>query len=177
MKLANSPLTPDAQRWKTAHQLFFTAIQGLLVAIDAYEKSPSAEAVEDVTDILLGSVVIMQFAADFVDEDYTWIRNDMASVREDFSGVFSADHAVMLKKFRVMRDASTAYPEAHNRLSAALTVVYQAHAYVCDKFVEGEGSLANPEVSAPDLLRTDFLRKALVTVGARDRAKNLKKAR
>lgn len=168
-------LSKDAYRWKVAHQLFFTTIQGLLVTIEAYEREPSEQRISDVTDLLLGSVVTMQFAADFLEEDYDWVRNDMAAVRDDFSGVFSVDHAMLISKLRAMRDASAKFPSAHDRLSAALTTVYQAHSCVCERFVSDEGSLANPDIDAPKLLRTDFLRKALVTVGSIDRAKNLEK--
>ena len=168
-EVANA-LSPDAYRWKAAHRLFFTNIQGLVVAIDAFERDPTEARLDDVTDLLLGSVVMMQFAADFLDEGYDWVRDDMAKVHKDFSGVFSADHAELLVRLRGMRSAKDDFPAAHDRLGAALDTVYKAHAYVCRRLVEEGGSLANPDVNAPELLRTKFRRKALVTAGATDRA-------
>ncbi|MBP0484175.1 hypothetical protein [Sagittula salina] len=166
-------LSPDAYRWKAGHRLFFTHIQGLVLAIDAFERRPSEDRLDDVTDLLLGSVVMMQFAADFIDEGYDWVRNDMAKVHEDFSGVFSADHAELLKRLRGMRSAKDNFAEAHGRFAAALNTVYNAHAFVCRRFVADSGSLANPEVNAPELLRTKFLRRALVTAGATEQAREL----
>ena len=163
----------DAVRWKSAHRLFFTIIQGMIVAIDAFEREPTEERLDCVTDLLLGSVVMMQFASDFVEGGYDAIRDEMASIHADFSGVFSADHSELLTRMREIRSAKVAFPDAHGRFVAALDTVYQAHAHVCQRFVAGSGSLANPEVDAPRLLRTKFLRKALVTVGAVERARNL----
>lgn len=173
MSKAAYALSPDAHRWKAAHRLFFTHIQGLVVAIDAFERDPTEDRLDDVTELLLGSVVMMQFAADFLDEGYDWVRDDMAKVHEDFSGVFSADHAELLKRLRSMRAAKDDFPEAHDRLGAALNTVYNAHAYVCRRFVEDGGSLANPDVNAPELLRTKFRRKALVTAGATERVREV----
>ncbi|MFK8035852.1 MAG: hypothetical protein AB8B94_17085 [Hyphomicrobiales bacterium] len=166
-------LSPDAHRWKAAHRLFFTNIQGLLVGIEAFDRKPSENRLDDITELLLGSVVMMQFAADFLDEGYDWVRDDMAKVHQDFSGVFSADHAELLNRLRAMKSAKDDFPAAHERFGAALTTVYNAHSFVCRRFVADRGSLANPEVNAPELLKTKFLRKALVTVGAADRAREI----
>jgi hypothetical protein len=72
-----------------------------------------------------------------------------------------------------LRSAKDNFPVAHERLGAALTTIYDAHSFVCRRFVADSGSLANPEVNAPELLKTKFLRKALVTAGAVDRAREL----
>lgn len=158
-------LSPDAYRWKVAHRLFFTQIQGLVLAIAAFERQPTDGRLDQVIDLLLGTVAMMQFAADFLEEDYDGVRNEMAMVHEDFSGIFSADHAELVKRLRAIVSAREDFPEAHERLVAALNSVYIAHAYVCRRFVEDGGSLANPDANAPELLLKKFRRRALKAAG------------
>lgn len=164
-------LSPDANRWKIAHRAFFTQTQGLILAITAYERDPTESRLEDIVELLLGSPVMMMFAADFLEEDYKWVRNDMTRVDEKFSGQYSADHAEFLNRSRGLRAAQVRFPEAHDRYAAALEAVFETHALVCKSFVGSEGSLANPDADGPELLRTKFLRKALIIAGAVDRAR------
>jgi hypothetical protein len=167
------PLSPDANRWKIAHRVFFTQTQGLLLAIAAYERDPTESRLGDVVELLLGSPVMMMLAADFLAEDYSWVRNDMTKVDKKFSGQYSADHAELLRRLSGLKSAQHSFPMAHDRLAAALEAVYQAHALVCRNFVGNEGSLANPDADAPQLLKTKFLRRALIIAGAVARAREV----
>ncbi len=164
-------LSPDARRWKVAHRLFFVQTQGLVLAINAYERAPSEDLLNAVVELFLGSPVMMMFAADFLDEDYSWVRKDMEKIDPKFSGQYSADHAELLRRLPALRKAKENFPKGHDRVGAALEAVYCAHALVCHRFVGEAGSMANPEANAPELLRTKFLRKSLVILGAIDRAR------
>ncbi|MCU0732941.1 MAG: hypothetical protein MUE84_15335 [Hyphomonas sp.] len=166
-------LSPDAKRWKIAHRAFFTQTQGLLLAIAAYERDPSESRLGDIVELLLGSPVMMMFAADFMEEDYAWVRDDMTKVDQKFSGQYSADHAELLRRLSGLKSAQKSFPMAHDRLAGALEAVYHAHALVCRNFVGDKGSLANPDADAPQLLRTKFLRRALIIAGAVARAREV----
>lgn len=155
----------DIYRWKSGHRVFFTQIQALIFALQDFSNAPNAEKLNVISTLLLGSAVMMQFAADFPGGSYIPVRDSMAHLDENFSGTFSGDHTVMIQAFRAIKEHGEKFPDAFIDYSEALETVYKAHAYVCKKVAGDGGSLANGEIIAWRYIGTKLLGRALKKSG------------
>jgi hypothetical protein len=153
------------ERWIVGHHLFFVEIQTIIVAIDAYERAPTDANLRAVVDLIRGSATSMQFAGNFTREGYEPVRESMAHLDEDFSGIFSADHRLMIRKLGKLKRAIDANSSLHRDLKDAIEVAYKAHAYVCRRFVGDGGSLANHETVAWQTILNKFMPRALAKIG------------
>lgn len=141
------------------------AIQGLIVAINEYDRAPSNANLRKVTDLLRGSATMMQFAGNFAPEAYGAVRDSMAHLDADFSGIFSADHRLMIRKLVMLKKAVGGNPIEYRDLKDAMEVAYRAHAYVCRRLVGEQGSLANESSVAWRTILEKFLPRALTKMG------------
>jgi hypothetical protein len=156
---------PTMERWIVGHHLFFVEIQAIILGIDAYERVPSDANLCAVTDLLRGSTASMQFAGNFARADYDIVRLSMADLESDFSGTFSADHRVMMRKLATLKRLADPQSPAFRELKDALEEAYKAHAHVCRRFVGDAGSLANEGSVAWKALLDRFLPRALARLG------------
>ena len=156
------------ERWKIGHRHFFSQIQSIVLAIKEYRQSPCDERLKVIADVILGSAAAMQFCADFADDDYELVRESMASVDEKFSGIFSADHRMMLHELKKLRASLPERNAARCELEDAINVVYAAHAFVCRRFVGDNGSLANGAAPAWQTITSKFMKRTLRLIGAQD---------
>ncbi|MEM7243345.1 MAG: hypothetical protein AAF429_14270 [Pseudomonadota bacterium] len=155
----------DVARWFAGHQLFFVQIQVMIRLLHKYQSDPSEDILDNLTALLLGSAVTMEYTADFTGAGYQPVRASMEAHDPNFSGTFSADHAVMIRHFPALKDAVTDYPEAYQRFRVALEQTYQAHAHVCERFSGDGGSLANDKSVAWETIVGKFLPRALRKAG------------
>lgn len=158
----------DIDRWKIGHRFFFAQIQGLICAVMVFRKYPSGEALDDVSELLLGSAVMMQFSADLLGGTYDPVRLDMEQYHEGFTGLYSADHAALVRSYHELRSAKDVFPEEYARLRLALETLYLAHSTVCKKFAGDNGSLANDSVIAWRTILAKFLPRVLKKAGIDD---------
>jgi hypothetical protein len=156
---------PTMERWIVGHHLFFVEIQAIILGIDAYEREPTDANLAAVTALLRGSTASMQFAGNFARADYETVRVSMADLEADFSGAFSADHRVMMRKLATLKRLADPASSAFHELKQALEDAYKAHAHVCRRFVGDAGSLANEGSVAWKALLDRFLPRALARLG------------
>ena len=158
----------DIDRWKIGHRFFFAQIQGLICAVMIYKQDPSGEALDDISDLLLGSAVMMQFSADLLGGTYEPVRFDMEQYHEGFTGLYSADHAALVRIYHELSSAKDMFPEEYALLRLALETLYLAHSSVCKKFAGDTGSLANDSVIAWRTILAKFLPRVLKKAGIDD---------
>lgn len=147
------------------HHLFFVEIQAIVLSIDTYEREPSDANLRVVIDLIRGSAASMQFAGNFDRDAYDPVRASMVDVDEDFSGIFSADHRVMIRKFAKLKRAADCNSPTYCDLKDAIEVAYTAHAHVCRRFVGDGGSLANESTVAWRTIVEKFMWRALGKIG------------
>ena len=155
----------DVNRWFIGHQLFFVQIQIMIRLLYKYEQNPSEDILDNLTAVLLGSAVMMEYTADFTGAGYQPVRDSMEEHDPNFSGTFSADHAAMIRNFPKIAKAGEKFPEAYERFRVALEQTYKAHAHVCERFSGDGGSLANDRGVAWETIVGKFLPRALKKAG------------
>lgn len=183
---ARSEVPVDAiLRWKLGHHGFFVLIQALILAharlaaaINQRHLQPALEAFSLVTQLWWGTAAAFRYTADFNAEDYDRVVRPSMSppfLKEGFSGLFSPDHAHLLRAVKSLRPSFRALPEElgreHQLYLQALDVVYETHAFVCERFVGGgqslKGSYRDPDAGAPTIIRRDLKSRALRSAGGR----------
>lgn len=142
------------RRWQIGHWLFFTLVQGLIVAVSAVrEAAGRGDALEmraslDLASVLtLTSAAAMHYASDFPVEVYERaVRPSMAPpfAPPGFSGLQGRDHRHLIREFGLLRglpidlaSLGTAYAD----FVAAVRVLHGAHRRVCARFVDDQPSL------------------------------------
>jgi len=162
------------QRWIQGHRLFFALTQATVVALRHALRAPSpagsALGLESAAHFLRASASALRITASFDAQDYhDTVRPSMAPPQapRGFSGLWSADHRVLVQSLRewglaAPAKSSTLRP-AHRRLVEVLSDVHHAHVGVCSRFVGSGPSLlrgAEPGVQVLDRLcqrrRTDL---------------------
>ncbi|MDQ9126174.1 hypothetical protein RDT67_07020 [Serratia fonticola] len=154
---------PSLLRWKVGHQVFFLFIQSTLMALMNIERfyheknrDSGRKSLRDASCMMEASALAMRFAGDFPKKDYEKIIRP--SMPEKFSGLGSMDHAYMVKSLAGLRKNKAAmkefYGKDYDEFVLSLAKAYDAHIYVCDKFVENKKSLrtTSAEKSATNLL-------------------------
>jgi hypothetical protein len=155
------------QRWLTGHHLFFVEIQAIILAVDLYVREPNDANLRHVIALLRGSATSMQFAADFSPAAYEPVRQSMAHLDPEFSGLFSADHRVMMQRLKKLKETVARHPSDFRDLKDAISIAYNAHAHVCRRVVGDGGSLANKDGTAWRTILTTLLPLALERIGIR----------
>lgn len=181
---ARSEAPVDAMvRWKLGHQAFFVLIQAsiaahtqLAVALRERQHRPAAEALSLATRLWWGTAAAFRYTGDFSADDYERVvRPSMSppAMKHGFSGLLSVDHAYLLRAVKALRPALQELPEElgreHRLYLQALDAAYEAHAFVCERFVgcaqSLKGSHQDPQASAPTILRREFKSRALRNAG------------
>lgn len=184
--LAPAPLTADVaalRRWRRGHHVFFVLIAGLVIThgalrrcLEAGDEAGARGGLRLATDLWWAAAAALPFAGDLPPGSYeSVIRPSMQPphTSREFSGLHSADHAVLIRQLRGLRDRMAALPEAlvtqHHSYLRSLRVVYQSHAAVCEHFVGRQPSLVGRRTHArpaPEVLRTTLQQRTLALAGA-----------
>jgi len=155
--------------WREFHWAFFTNVQGLIAALLRFElalERGELEAAElelnAAAGLLIASAASMELAGSFPKDVYeTVIRVSMTQPSvdsDDFSGLMSWEHAVLVNIWRRLRFAFQNLPDeldaAHEGFVAAYRHLAQSHTAVCARFVDSEaGSLRYDDRNAVETLR------------------------
>lgn len=155
------------ERWIQGHRLFFALTQATIVALRHALHAPtpagSVLGLDSAAHFLRASASALRVTASFgVDDYHDIVRPSMAPPhvsRTGFSGLWSADHRVLVRSLRewgrVAPAKSATLRPAHRRLAEVLTDVHHAHVGVCSRFVGSGPSLlrgAEPGVEALERL-------------------------
>ncbi|GAA2991021.1 hypothetical protein [Streptomyces fulvorobeus] len=154
------------QRWIQGHRLFFALTQATVIALRHALRAPSpagsALGLESAAHFLRASASALRITASFDAQAYhDTVRPSMAPPQapRGFSGLWSADHRVLVQSLREWGLAAPARSSilrpAHRRLVEVLTDVHHAHVGVCSRFVGSGPSLlrgAEPGVQVLDRL-------------------------
>lgn len=164
--MAISPPSPYAI-WREFHWAFFLNVQGLIVSLRRFQlavkRGHMASAIEELdaaSTLLISSAASMELAASFPKDVYEkTVRISMTQPHvesDDFSGLMSWDHAVLISVWRDLRPIFEALPEelghAHSGFIAAYKYLAESHTGVCSRFVDS-GSLRFDDRNAVDTLR------------------------
>ncbi len=162
-------------RWKQQHHLFFVIVHGMLYLLhvleEALDKShaPVVTAIlQDFADLMEASEVAFRLASDFSQEAYdTEIRPDMFAFDPHFSGLFYADHKELITRLRVLRRVEADFEAELDRINAAITQSYEAHALVCLRFVGEGSSLASKDDTrvAAESIRNKYVKRTKAIAG------------
>ncbi|GAA2921292.1 hypothetical protein GCM10010446_01650 [Streptomyces enissocaesilis] len=165
------------QRWIQGHRLFFALTQATVVALRHALRAPSAAGsalgLESAAHFLRASASALRITASFDTQDYhDTVRPSMTPPhvpRTGFSGLWSADHRVLVQSLSEWGQAASAKSSilrpAHRRLVDVLTDVHHAHVGVCSRFVGSAPSLLRgAEPGAHVLDRLCRRRRAALTV-------------
>jgi hypothetical protein len=163
-----SPPSPFAI-WREFHWAFFLNVQGLVVALRRFrmqlERGVLASAEEELmtaATLLTSSAASMELAASFTKDVYeSTIRVSMTQPTvesDDFSGLMSWEHAVLVGVWRDLRPVFEQLPQelavAHSAFVAAYRHLAESHVGVCSRFVDSDaGSLRLGDRSAVETLR------------------------
>ena len=169
---------PDAmRRWKDQHQLFFVIVHGMLYLLHVLEEAlqkrhaPVIQAVlEDFTDLMNASGIAFRLTADFETAAYDdLIRPDMTAHDPHFSGLFYAEHKELVTSLRDLRRVPEEFEDELAALRDATNATYEAHAFVCERFVAGTAALASMDASreAPASLRGKYRQRTTTIAGLR----------
>jgi hypothetical protein len=139
-------LEQSVRRWLRGHQVFAVITQGLILAVDAFDRA-WVSGVDDATlrrhlralTALYGATAwAMRHASDFPRQHYDEaIRIAMSEPHAPagFSGALSTDHGVLVRRIGAARAAFDAtacrLPREHAALKAALAAMYEDHKRVC----------------------------------------------
>jgi hypothetical protein len=162
-------------RWKQQHQLFFLIIHGMLYLLHVLEEAlnrehaPVTQAIlTDFADLMEASTVAFHLAADFsIDAYEDLIRPDMTAHDPHFSWLFYADHKELVTSLRVLKRVPDDFEDELDRISAAISQTYDAHARVCLRFVGETASLASKDDSrvAAESIRGKYVKRTKVIAG------------
>lgn len=155
--------------WREFHWAFFLNVQGLIICLrrfsaelDAGRMHAAERELETAAVLLTASAAAMELAACFTRDVYeTTIRVSMMPPRvksDDFSGLMSWEHGVLVNVWRDLRPRFAELPEelrpAHETFVRAYHDLAVSHTGVCAKFVGSEaGSLRFDDRNAVETLR------------------------
>lgn len=162
--LTSAPLAPrptaairsaaGLRRWQSGHWLFFTLVQGLIVAVssvrDAVAEGDDLEACASLdlaTVLTVSSAAAMHYASDFPALVYEHaVRPSMAPpfAPPGFSGLQGRDHRHLIREFGLLRGLPidlASLGEPYRDFVAAVDALHTAHRRVCARFVADRPSL------------------------------------
>ena len=147
----NEKLDP-MRRWLLGHHVFMVVIQGMVVAFNCFGDAMKAgdhreaeAALELATVLMWGSASALRFTGDFKPAEYeSVVRPSMMppSAPSELSGLMSIDHQCLVSTLTDLKPVFKGLEgELKNRqhlLTQAFTAAYEAHKYVCSRFVGDE---------------------------------------
>lgn len=155
--------------WREFHWSFFLNVQGLIICLRRFEKqlelgvlNAAEQELNTASTLLTASAASMELAASFTRDVYeSTIRVSMTppSVEsDDFSGLMSWEHGVLINIWRRLRPSFADLPEqleaAHLAFVSAYRDLAERHTGVCARFVGSEaGSLRFDDRNAIETLR------------------------
>ncbi len=145
-------------KWISGHRLFFVITHAAIMCLDDL----GCEAIEERRDsckkMLMNLATLMQlsasamrYAGDYSRETYqNFIRPSMP---ENFSGIDNIDHASMMKSLaaikRAARQLQCDFSSEYSNFKSSLKQAYDAHIWVCERFVSDAGSLRTQASELP----------------------------
>jgi hypothetical protein len=166
--MSRQPPSPLAI-WREFHWAFFINVQGLILCLGRFEAQlqrgllqAAEEELNAASVLLTASAASMELAAGFTRDVYeTKVRVTMmtpAVKSENFSGLMSWEHGVLINLWRRLRPRFAELPEQLAPAHATFVRAYQhlatSHTGVCAKFVgEEAGSLRFSDRNAVETLR------------------------
>ena len=152
------------QIWEGFHWLFFVDVQALIICLLRFENKLEAGNLDEAevelstaTDLMLASGAAMKLAGSFSRKEYEQkIRPNMEPPNvesENFSGLMSWDHALLIKTFKKLTSAFRQLPvelqAQHEQFVEAYLTLSHSHTAVCSQFGgEETGSLRCNKISA-----------------------------
>ena len=131
--------------------------------------APVVKAIlQDFAELMEASEVAFRLASDFSQEAYdSEIRPDMHAFDPHFSGLFYADHKELITRMRVLRRVGSDFEVDLDRINAAITNSYEAHALVCLRFVGETASLASKDDTrvAAESIRNKYVKRTKTIAG------------
>lgn len=136
--------------WQEFHWAFFLNTQGLILClrrfgqcVDRGDLAAAGVELETATVLMEASAAAMALAGSFTREDYLGeIRSSMMPPHvqsDNFSGLMSWEHGVLVNLWRSLRPRFQTLPEAlapaHRRFADAYRAMAAGHVNVCAKFV------------------------------------------
>jgi hypothetical protein len=142
--------SPELTRWKVGHHIFSLFIQAALLALhnveEYFSKNSQVEgaiSLKNAARMMRISSLAMKYSADFKRDKYESIIR--TSMPERFSGLGSMDHAHLIKIMTRMRknkeSMRSLFGEEYDDFVFAVQQAYDAHIFVCERFVENKNSL------------------------------------
>ncbi|KDA42836.1 hypothetical protein [Frankia sp. BMG5.23] len=144
------------RRWIRGHRIFMVYIQGLIVAVDeladAVKRAAADQAMtalELAVTLMLASESALRFAGDFTPEEYeNLVRPTLTPpvAPAGLSGLHWRDHEYLIRRLaesgRLLAGLDPALVPLRARFREAYAATYDAHRFVCARFVGDEaGSL------------------------------------
>ncbi len=140
-------------RWVHGHYVFMTVIQAMIVnlnlfytetEIDAY--SSAKKYLQSATILMLAAKIALKFAGDFSNEAYlAGVRPTLMPpiAKPNLSGLYWRDHEFLIKQ--TLKKTNNLFKNPHPIIASAviefkeaMSQAYDAHKYVCQKFVGTE---------------------------------------
>jgi hypothetical protein len=169
--LKKAPAAPcdPMQRWVRGHQIFAALTQGLIFSFQSLGRALRSGRHEEVarwadlsSGLLHASGATFRLTGDFPPELYgSLIRPSMMppAFPVSLSGLMSSDHRFFVKLTGRMKPALKSLyeldPLRHSQVSEGMTLVYDSHIYVCERFVGNRPSIytaGRTEKSGPELV-------------------------
>ena len=165
--ITQEPLITASQIWKRFHYVFFTDIQALIICLKRFHQAmaladitQAKQELETASDLLRASGAAMTLAGSFNRQDYEAdVRLTMMppNVQSDnFSGLMSYDHAVLMSLWKQLnpwfKDLPIALENTHTEFIAAYQELAQGHRAVCAKFGGGDNKSLRSTQTALDTL-------------------------
>lgn len=148
---ASQPVDP-LYRWRLGHHIFMVLIQNLIIACNCFEDAIKNDDQEEAHTALGLAITLMQgagaslrFTGDFAPQEYEEIvRPSMMPPQSPpgLSGLLSIDHQHLVKTLVRLKplfmSLTPPLQEQHALFLAALDDTYEAHKFVCARFIGDE---------------------------------------
>ncbi|ANS44784.1 hypothetical protein [Serratia inhibens] len=162
--------TPELTRWKVGHKLFTLFIQAALCALHSVEeyflqnnRFDGVISLKNAASMMRMSALAMKYSADFQKGKYESIIRP--SMPDRFSGLGSMDHAYLIKVMaRIKKNKEQMrefFGEAYDDFVVSVQQAYDAHIFVCERFVENQNSLRSTQLHPASEVLTEFKIKRL----------------
>ncbi|MEC4891466.1 MAG: hypothetical protein SAL07_06850 [Oscillatoria sp. PMC 1051.18] len=137
------------RRWVIGHHVFYVLIQSLIVALNCFHAEMKAEnfqeaevAIAIATSLMWGAESALRFTGDFSSSQFQdVVRPSMMppNAPSGLSGQFSMDHLYLVKLLSKLKpmlaNLNHSLMTQHQQFTKAFEATYEAHKFVCGKFV------------------------------------------
>ncbi len=150
-QVSNETINSGISRWERGHYVFMTIIQGMIIAFNCFRHeyeithndSLASYFMKAAASLMWGSEVALKFAGDFSMSSYeAEVRPTLSPpiAPPGMSGLYWRDHEFLIKKILFNLKPILSKPrqnikEAIDSFKDALTCAYDAHKFVCTRFV------------------------------------------